>query len=71
MNQTADRKKRNSVVCLFCGLDTPAPENRFVDDPRVFIIRCQRCGKEAPYSAKDAQDLADSQTPKVRVVGMN
>jgi len=74
MNQTADRKKRRSVVCLFCGLDTPAPENRSVDEPRVFIIRCRRCWKEAPYPVSkiiDARDTADSQTSRVRVVGLN
>jgi len=74
MNQTADRKKRRVVVCLFCGLDAPAPENQSVNEPRVFIIRCRHCGKEAPYPANkiiDAQDLADSQIFRVRVVGLN
>lgn len=74
MNQTAGRKNRRSVVCLFCGLLTPVLENRFADEPRVFIIRCHRCGKEAPYPADkiiDSQEMADSGTTKVRAVGLN
>jgi hypothetical protein len=74
MNQTAGPKNRRAVVCLFCGLLTPVPENRLADDPRVSLIRCQRCGKEAPYPADkitDGQDMPNTGTPKVRVVGLN
>jgi hypothetical protein len=74
MSQTAGPRNRRAVVCLFCGLHTPAPENRSVDDPRVSIIRCQRCGKEAPYPAGeiiDAQDMPNIGTLKVRVVGLS
>jgi hypothetical protein len=53
MNQTADPKNRPVVVCLFCGLLTPVPENRFANNPRISIIRCHRCGKEAPYPADE------------------
>ena len=62
MNQTADPKNRKAVVCLFCGLLTLVPESR-VADARVSIIRCHRCGKEAPYPA--------DKIIGVRVVGMN
>ena len=34
-----------TVVCIFCGRQTPTPENRLA----VSLIRCHRCGKEAPY----------------------
>ena len=72
MNQTADRRERCAVVCLFCGLHTPAPENRSPDDPRVSIVRCRRCGKEAPYPASSIIDTqASSETPKFRVAGLN
>jgi len=74
MNQTADQNKRRAVLCLFCGLHTPAPETRSANDPRICIIRCRRCGKEAPYPANkivDGQNMADSQTLRVRVVGLN
>src|SRR5215469_3663465 len=56
MNRTTDREKRRAVVCLFCGLHTPVPHNRSVNDPRVSIIRCRRCGKEAPYPADKIVD---------------
>jgi hypothetical protein len=72
MNQTAGN--RREVVCLFCGLLTPIPESRFADAPRVAIIRCHRCGKEAPYPANkitDGQDMPNIGTAKVRAVGLN
>jgi hypothetical protein len=73
MNQTAGPKSR-AVVCLFCGLHTPAHENRSVDDPRVSIIRCQRCGKEAPYPSNriiDVEGMPNSGTRRGRAVGLN
>ena len=48
------------VVCLHCGMDTPLPnstsrgrsEKAFVTSkPRLALIRCTGCGKEAPYLA--------------------
>jgi len=63
VNQTAGPKNRRTVVCLFCGLLTPVPETRLADDPRISIIRCHRCCKEAPYPA--------DKIIGVRVVGMN
>lgn len=74
MNQTVGRKNCRAIVCLFCGLLTPVPDNRFADNPRVSLIRCHRCGKEAPYPADkiiDSQDMPDIGTPKVRAVGLN
>jgi hypothetical protein len=73
VNQTADLKNRKAVVCLFCGLLTPVPENRLAD-ARVSIIRCHRCGKEAPYPANEirvGQDMPNTGTPRARAVGLN
>ena len=58
MNQTAHHKNRRAVVCLFCGLLTSVPENR-LSDARVSIIRCGRCGKEAPYATDEITDTQD------------
>ena len=63
MNQTSDPKNRRAVVCIFCGLLTPVPENRVADEPRLSIIRCHVCGKEAPYPA--------DKIIGVRAVGLN
>ncbi len=74
MNQTTDRRHRRAVVCLFCGLLTPVPEDRYADDPRISIIRCYRCGKEAPYPADTIighQNMPNSGTPKVRAAGFS
>jgi len=52
----ADRSK--GVICIFCLTRTPLPVS-FSDKktspmfaewgPRISLIRCQHCGKEAPY----------------------
>jgi len=46
------------VTCLFCGVHTPLPisMNRRLSagtgaSPRLFIVRCCECGKEAAYLA--------------------
>jgi hypothetical protein len=74
VNQTADPKNRRVVVCLFCGLLTPVPENRLADAPRLSIIRCHVCGKEAPYLADqltDGQDMLSIGIPRARAAGLN
>jgi protein involved in polysaccharide export with SLBB domain len=53
---------------------TPVPENRFAVERRVSIIRCHRCGKEAPYPADkitDGQDMPNIGTSRARAVGLN
>jgi hypothetical protein len=58
------------VVCLFCGMHTPAPPpkaarrsaRRAADATfRVSIIRCQVCGKEAPYQFSTPNDGYEEQ----------
>jgi hypothetical protein len=71
MNQTAGRKDHRAVVCLFCGLHTPV-SSRLAGHVGVSIIRCCRCGKEAPYPAAtiiDSQDKLNFVTPRVRAAG--
>ena len=50
------------VVCLYCGVYTPLPVSTkrspstghlTMFNPPLSIIRCHRCGKEAPYLADD------------------
>ena len=46
------------VVCLHCGIVTPVPThtrsyagNVVTHRPRFLVIRCEACGREAPYLA--------------------
>jgi hypothetical protein len=46
------------VACIFCGLPTPLPASGPGGSashvaPRISIVRCLVCGKEAPYRACD------------------
>ena len=50
------------VVCLHCGVHTPLPVSTSrqlsaaairMSNPPVSIVRCHRCGKEAPYLAEE------------------
>jgi hypothetical protein len=58
LNQNPETVIRYEVTCLFCGLPTPVP----VPGPLTFachvprhisIVRCELCGKEAPYRTRD------------------
>jgi hypothetical protein len=53
MNQESGTRHRSGVVCLFCRIPTPLPAGprASAHGVRVLIIRCQVCGKEAPYQA--------------------
>jgi hypothetical protein len=55
---------RKEVTCIFCGLPTPVPAS----DPskfgshvpsRISIVRCNICGKEAPYRACDIFEFGE------------
>lgn len=42
------------VTCIFCGLQTPVPASgtsKFTSNfpHHISIVRCEVCGKEAPY----------------------
>jgi hypothetical protein len=50
------------VVCLHCGLNTPVPSYVRRGDsalgakkmrPPITLIRCNECGREAPYLANE------------------
>jgi hypothetical protein len=45
----------NGVVCLFCRMFTRLPDGLKASEGwrRVIIVRCQVCGKEAPYHATE------------------
>jgi hypothetical protein len=51
MERPIRQKDRRVVMCLFCQAHTPIPELRSQAEVRVCIVRCHRCGKEAPYPA--------------------
>lgn len=73
MTEEPVSKLRSGVVCLFCGARTPGPAfaglPRWSHDAaepnfRVSLIRCHRCGKEAPYSS--AEIIRYEETPKAK-----
>jgi hypothetical protein len=50
------------VICLHCRMQTPVPNNRGEEHPakvstkshpRISIVRCVKCGGEAPYLANE------------------
>jgi hypothetical protein len=69
-DQNPDTMSRREVICIFCGLATPAPAS----GPRVgashvarktsgiSIVRCDVCGKEAPYPPRDIREVRESLT---------
>ena len=54
MNQES-AEHSNGVVCLFCRVCTRLPAGLRASEGwrRVVIVRCQVCGKEAPYHASE------------------
>jgi hypothetical protein len=54
MNQESGEHS-NGVVCLFCRVCTRLPAGLRASKGwrRVVIVRCQLCGKEAPYHATE------------------
>lgn len=58
VGQTLKTITRKEVTCIFCGLPTPvhAPgPGKFAGHApsSLSIVRCNLCGKEAPYRACD------------------
>jgi hypothetical protein len=50
------------VICLHCRMQTPVPNSRGKEHsakvptkshPRISIVRCVKCGGEAPYLANE------------------
>jgi hypothetical protein len=55
---------QKEVTCIFCGLPTPVPakETSKVGGRlpcHISIIRCEVCGKEAPYPTSDFLELSE------------
>ena len=52
MEHVSEKQENQEVVCLFCGARTHAADvigKRSQRGTGVSIVRCHRCGKEAPY----------------------
>jgi hypothetical protein len=49
----------NGVICLFCRICTRLPDGLKASKGwrRVMIVRCQVCGKEAPYHATEISEI--------------
>jgi hypothetical protein len=67
-DQNPEIMTRSEVICIFCGLATPVPAS----GPRVrashvarktsgiSIVRCDVCGKEAPYPPRDIREVKEA-----------
>lgn len=73
MNAISNPKRRTGVVCMFCGLKTPVSDligDRYADcQITASIIRCGKCGKEAPYLQNQFVDY-DAPNIRGRAAGM-
>jgi hypothetical protein len=63
VSQDARTINHQEVKCIFCGLPTTVPvlglstlPNRFPS--HISIVRCQLCGKEAPYRNCDISEVS-------------
>ena len=64
VSRELDTITRKEVTCIFCGLPTPVPtsgDSRLSShvSPRISIVRCNVCGKEAPYRACDIFEFGE------------
>ena len=62
--QISEAISQKEVTCIFCGLPTPVPARGTSKVgsllPRhISIIRCEVCGKEAPYPTSDFIELSE------------
>ncbi len=75
MKSNSEKRLRDGVVCLFCGRGNALPEAgpRNSEGRRLVIVRCQVCGKEAPYPAEQIVPLEEEVDGKrlTRAAGMN
>jgi hypothetical protein len=58
LNQNFESIIHKEVTCIFCGLPTPVPavgarKYASQNPSSISIVRCNVCGKEAPYRACD------------------
>jgi hypothetical protein len=67
LRQRPEVATHRGVVCIFCGLPTPMQDSREGTAPRdaprlnrrVEIVRCEVCGKEAPYPSCEVSDFGE------------
>jgi hypothetical protein len=67
VNQHPETATHSGVVCIFCGLPTPvhtSGEGTLAThvpraNHRVSIVRCEVCGKEAPYHAHEITEFGE------------
>jgi len=69
LRQDTETATRSGVVCIFCGLPTPArasSEGAFAThaprprpNTRVSLVRCEVCGKEALYHAEEITEFGE------------
>jgi hypothetical protein len=67
VNQNPETGTHSGVVCIFCGLPTPVQssgEGTFAAhvpraNRRFSIVRCEVCGKEAPYRAHEITEFGE------------
>ena len=67
ISQIPETEMHSGVVCIFCGLPTPVQTSREGtvatnvprNNHRVSIVRCDVCGKEAPYPANEITEFGE------------
>jgi hypothetical protein len=62
VSQKLETITRKAVTCIFCGLPTLVPASspsKFASHVpgHISIVRCNLCGKEAPYRAGDTFEV--------------
>lgn len=66
-NRDPEETAHSGVTCIFCGLPTPAhapAKKTFEAYPpqpsrRVSLVRCEICGKEAPYLSSEVTEFGE------------
>jgi hypothetical protein len=75
MHKNSEKRRLSGVVCLFCGRGNALPEagGEDTEERRMVIVRCQVCGKEAPYQADQiiALEKEPNGTRLTRAAGAN
>jgi hypothetical protein len=67
LSQQPETETHSGVVCIFCGLPTPvqdsregaAPRDVLCPNRRVMLVRCEVCGKEAPYRSYEVSAFGE------------
>jgi len=67
LSRDSEAPSHSGVTCIFCGLPTPVrvtSQKVLATYPprpssRVSIVRCEICGKEAPYLSEEVADFGE------------